>query len=59
MKLLTASFGARDMPGALDVPGVTVESMRPFAKAARSFYEASRVNVCLARIVCYAPGSSP
>ena len=34
-------FGGPEMPGALDAPGVTVESMRSFAAAARAFYEAA------------------
>jgi tetratricopeptide (TPR) repeat protein len=38
---MASRFGGPQMPGVLEVPGVTVESMRSFAEAARAFYEAT------------------
>ncbi len=36
---MASHFGAPDFPGALEVKGVTVEAMRRYAEAARTFYE--------------------
>jgi len=41
LAVVAAQAGAPEMPGALDVPGVTVESMQAFAEAARDFYLAA------------------
>jgi tetratricopeptide (TPR) repeat protein len=38
---IASRFGVPDYQGALDVPGVTVESMRRFARAARDLFESA------------------
>lgn len=38
---MASRFGVPDYQGALEVPGITVESMRRFARAARAFYESA------------------
>ena len=41
LSLVAAQAGVPDMPGALEVPGVTLESMQSFAEAARDCYLAA------------------
>ena len=38
---MASYFGAPDFPGALEVKGVTVDAMRRYAEAARTFYESA------------------
>jgi len=52
-------FGGPDMSGALEVPGVTVLSMRSFAEAARAFYEAAPWRLLSDRDVIEIRGGAP
>ena len=52
-------FGGPDITGALEVPGVTVLSMRSFAEAARAFYEAAPWRLLSDRDVIEIRGGAP